>query len=63
MKTMTEQTYGDYNQLVNEGSFDLAVKVEREKAEQGLVAVECDCCDRTKFLPEGQRFYCGCADE
>jgi hypothetical protein len=63
MKTITEQTYGSYNTLVAEGSYDLASKVEAEKAEQGLVAVECDCCDRTRFLPTGERWYCGCADE
>lgn len=63
MKTSTEQTYGSYNTLVAEGSYDLAAKVEAENAKNNLVAVECDCCERTRFLAPGQRWYCGCADE
>lgn len=63
MKTQTEQLYGSYNKLVAEESYDLAAKVENEKAQQGLVAVECDCCERTRFLEPGERWYCGCADE
>ncbi len=63
MKTETEKTYGRYEKLVAEGSYDLAAKVETENARRGLVPVECDCCDRVRFLPEGERWYCGCGDE
>ena len=61
--TATEKTYGKYENLVAEGSYDLAAKVEAENAKNNLVAVECDCCERTRFLAPGQRWYCGCADE
>ena len=61
--TSTEKTYGKYENLVAEGSYDLAAKVEAENAKNNLVAVECDCCERTRFLSPGQRWYCGCADE
>ena len=63
MKTQTEQTYGCYSKLVEEGSYDLAEKVEKEKAGNNLVPVECDCCERIRFLAPGRRWYCGCADE
>ena len=61
--TSTEKIYGKYENLVAEGSYDLAAKVEAENAKNNLVAVECDCCERTRFLAPGQRWYCGCADE
>ncbi|MFA5155761.1 MAG: hypothetical protein WC453_05070 [Patescibacteria group bacterium] len=63
MKTLTEKIYGNYEKLVEEGSYDLADKVESEKEKLGLVPVECCCCDRVKFLPRGETWYCGCGDE
>ncbi|MFA5401295.1 MAG: hypothetical protein WC359_12680 [Dehalococcoidia bacterium] len=59
----TEKTYGSYENLIAEGSYDLAAKMEKEKAKIGLVPVECDCCEKVRFLPAGERWYCGCADE
>ncbi|MFA5385557.1 MAG: hypothetical protein WC364_13055 [Eubacteriales bacterium] len=63
MKTETEKTYGSYETLVAEGSYDLAARVEKEHGKNGLVATECDCCDRIRFLPVGARWYCGCGDQ
>ena len=59
-QTRTEKTYGNYERLVAEGSYDLAAKVEAEHAEQKRVPKECDCCSRVRFLPAGKRWYCGC---
>lgn len=63
MRTKTENLYGKYDRLVKEGSYDLADKVAREKEQKGLYEKGCDCCGRTKFLPLGDTWYCGCADE